>query len=94
MTEARCDPARPDACRLSDPGDKSDDHENAHRGDGGERTGHADPHRNLNEVEIVVHAGGLMFSARRVTSFDLTESDTILVSMKSQLGHSKVRFSQ
>jgi hypothetical protein len=80
--------------RLSDPGDKSDDHENADRGHGGDRAGHADPHRNLNEVEIVIHAGGLTLSARRLTSSDLSGSDTTLVSMKSHLGHSKVRFSQ
>ena len=93
MTEAPCDP-RLGMHRLSDPGDKSDDHENTHRGDGGERAGHPDPHRNLNKVEIVVHAGGLALSARRVTSADLSGSDTILVSMKSHFGHSKVRFSQ
>ena len=89
-----CDPAQGEHRALSDPGDISDDHENTHRRDDGKRAGHPDPHRNLNEVEIVIHAGGLILPARRLISSDWSGSDTILVSMKLHLGHSKVRFSQ
>jgi hypothetical protein len=77
-----------------DPGDKPDDHENADRRHSGERTGHPDAFRNLNEAEVVIHTGGLMLSARRLAASDPRGSGTTLVSMKSHLGHSKVRFSE
>jgi hypothetical protein len=80
--------------RSSDPGDKPDDHENANGHEGGERTRHPNPHRNLNETEIVVHAGGLILYARRSAASDPSGSETTLVSMKSHFGHSKVRFSE
>jgi hypothetical protein len=41
---------------LSDLGRKSYDHENAYGHHGGERTGHPDPHRNLIQAQIVIHA--------------------------------------
>jgi hypothetical protein len=80
--------------RLSDPGDKPDGHEDANGHDGGERTRHPNSHRNLDEAEIVVHAGGLIVSARRSAASDPRGSETTLVSMKSHFGHSKVRFSE
>jgi hypothetical protein len=79
--------------RLPDPGDKPDDHENANRQRGGERTGRHNPHRNLKEAEIVIHVGGMIFSVSQLTSTEQRGSETTLVSMKSHFGHSKVRFS-
>jgi hypothetical protein len=78
----------------SGPGDKPDDHENADRADRGEGAAHSDPHRDLDEAEIVTHAGGLILLVSRLISLDLRGSDTILVSIKSHFGHSKVRFSE
>jgi hypothetical protein len=46
---------------------------NANGHNRGERTRHPNPDRNLNEAEIVIHAGGLILSARRSTSFDLRD---------------------
>jgi hypothetical protein len=45
---------------LSDPGNKSYDHEDAGGHHGGERTGHPDPHRNLNQAEIFIHVATLV----------------------------------
>jgi hypothetical protein len=41
-----------------------------------------------------IHPGGLMLFAMRLIFSDLIGSGTTLVSMKSHLGHSKVRFSE
>jgi hypothetical protein len=74
--------------------DKSYDHENAAGSDAGEHTTHSNSCRNLREIKVVIHCGGLTLSASRLTSSDLEGSGTTLVSMKSHLGHSKVRSSE
>jgi len=83
-----------DVGRSSNPGDKSDNSENADGQYGRERARHSDSHRNLQEGEVFGHAGGFMLSARRLNSSDLRGSLITFVSMKSHLGHSKVRFSE
>jgi hypothetical protein len=83
----------PSRAPLSDPDYKSYDHENASGHHGGERARHPNAHRNLDEGEIVIHAGGLTLSAGRSRSAELRESEITLVSMKPHFGHSKVRFS-
>jgi hypothetical protein len=80
--------------RSTEPDDKSNDHKNSESENRGERAGHPHPHRDLQQGQVVGHAGGRTPRVKRSSSAEIRGSETILVSMKQHFGHSNRRFSE
>jgi hypothetical protein len=66
---------------LSQPCNKSDEHENSDGADGSECAGHTDAHDDLKKREVFGHASGLTLFVKRSIAWDCRRSEAILVSI-------------
>jgi len=79
--------------RSARPGDKQNADEDADGDHSGDRKGRANPDGDLSQGLDLHQTGGRTLAVNRATASDFSGSATVMVSIDSHFGHSKVRLS-